>query len=976
MKRVLLVGLSIFLMLTFFPNTTMIAAENPPQAEVETAQPPFDFTQVIKVGYYGEVTDFADDMDSLNSKGYGVDIFHKIQEVSDLEFEYIELSADPTTALQSGEVDLLAFCTQSQEQAQELLFSQIPYGKTYVSLMTEDMDFVYGDFPEMDGKTVATFVDNIGNERLDFISEHLDFEIEYIYGQAHNYMDLDADFYLAFSGSRHIESLNNILDVGVYNLYLNSTFENRELIEKLDAILYDIVVTEGNFFLELEEKYLADNVEITHRGMMPDEIEILQERPLEVGYIADYAPICYMNEQGEPSGAMIDTLNYYADLYDFEVNYHPYSLSDSPEDYDHFDILVTIYGNATNDREHYSVTEPYYLMPLYAQINLDRVQTIVLEEILSTSPKIGVLPYQTVDFGSFTEVFPGTELVMYNDWFELLDDFEAGKIDMMMSTASAATYAELYLDDMNRTTIHTDTSVPMQYFINKDIAEQYLPIFNVMIDRMSQSEYEAILQVNANEFLPSGDVSFMEFLAGNWYYFALIILTIVAVFVFIYANVQIKNKQALLESYNTEPLTGFMAPQYFRDNMEELLKTAKPNEYELIVFDMDMFKNINTYFSTDKGTEVILSIADALKTAFAGTNALISRRTAEQFLIFRRVNAGGTLQHICDHFIMPAIKSNIVSRYNVYMSFGNVIVDDPKEKITTIIGQAYAARMIGKNIHKTTFVTFDADMKKQYENKAAITFRMDQALKDEEFFVEYQPKVDFNSLKIDGAEALVRWQPNNGDKIFPDSFIPIFEENGFIPYLDLYVIEEVCKFIQSNSRVMNIPRISVNLSAHTILSDNILQSICQHLSTYNLSPDAIELELTESAVEANADKFLEVVQQFKKHGFVISIDDFGAGVSSLNRLSTVEADILKLDKAFFSLKEQGSRSSSVVSDVISMAKHLNMKVVAEGVETHEQALWLKGIGCDYAQGYYFARPMGGENFKKLLTAPPQYSLSQ
>ncbi len=942
-------------------------------AEEKYAEP-FDFEKLIKVGYYPTFTDFANDLNSLNNRGYGVEIFDKIQEVSDLEFEYIPISGDPTVALNNGEIDLLAFRTKTEKKAEQVLYSEIQYGKTYMALLSKDMDFLYGDFEGIDGKTVATFEDNIGNERLDFYCEHLGFTVEYIYGQTHNYMDLEADFYLGFSGQRNITQLNNVLDVGVYSLYVNSTFENKELMDKLDAIFYDIAATEGNYFLELEEKYLAKNVEITHRGLLPDEREVLKERPLEVGYIADYAPISFMNEQGEADGAMVETLNYFAERYDFEVHFHPYSLNDPPQEHKDYDILVSIYGDGVYDNEHYEPTEPYYLIPMYAQVNLDHVKTTSLDEVMSASPTIGVLPYQTVDFLPFSEEFPGAEIVFYEDWYNLLDDFEAGAIEMMMCTETATTFAELYFDDMNRATIHTDTEIPMQYYINKDIAQEYIPIFNVMIDRIPESEYAAILEANANKFLPTQDLSFLEFVAEYWYYFSMLLIIILAGFLALHAFGQVKKKQALIESYNTEPLTGFMAPQYFRQNVYEILKTAKPNEYELIAFDMDMFKNINTYFSTDKGTQVILAISDAMKKVFSDKKVLICRGTAEQFLLFRRVNAGGTMCDVYNKFILPAVREHIVARYNISMSFGNVIINDPQEKITTIIGHAYAARKAGKNLHKTTFITFDDNMRREYENKSTITFRMEQAILDKEFYVEYQPKINFETLRVDGVEALVRWQPKLGGKIFPDEFIPIFEENGFISNLDLYVLGAVCEFIKLNKTKIDIPRISVNLSAHTIHADDIVERICNEIEIHGILPETIEFELTESAIEVNPEQFLDVVKRLKNHGFAISIDDFGAGVSSLNRLSAVEADVLKLDKVFFNLKDQGTKSSTVVSDIIAMAKHLDMKVVAEGVETAAQATWLKGVGCDYAQGYYFARPMSEHDFESLLLSKKAFEI--
>ncbi len=308
------------------------------------------------------------------------------------------------------------------------------------------------------------------------------------------------------------------------------------------------------------------------------------------------------------------------------------------------------------------------------------------------------------------------------------------------------------------------------------------------------------------------------------------------------------------------------------------------------------------------------------------------------------------------------------------MSFGNVVIRDCKANPSTIIGQADNARVQGKNEHKTTFITFDEKMQKFYEERVNVTFRMEQALKNREFTVVYQPKIDFKTLEVGGAEALVRWFPKLGNTIFPDQFIPVFEANGFIEFLDLYVLEDVCKFIRSNYRTMSIPRISVNLSANTILADNIVARVTDIVSTYSIRPDEIELEITESAVEGDTEKFMLRVKQLREMGYPIAIDDFGAGVSSLNRLSAIEADVLKLDKAFFDLKDQGGKSAVVVTNVIAMAKELKMKVVAEGVETYAQALWLRKIDCDYAQGYYFERPISENDFKALLESKKVFSI--
>ncbi len=443
-----------------------------------------------------------------------------------------------------------------------------------------------------------------------------------------------------------------------------------------------------------------------------------------------------------------------------------------------------------------------------------------------------------------------------------------------------------------------------------------------------------------------------------------------------YAYKKEREKQkALTIAYNTDALTEMTAFHKFREMVDETLKKASPKEYELISLDVDMFKTINTHYSNERGTEVILAVSNGLKKAFEGTSAIITRRTADQFLILRKIGEGGMLKDIYNNEILTNVRDVVGEKYNISMSFGSSYIDNCQEKATAIIGQADNARVYGKHSHKTTFKVFDAQMQKHYEDRINITFRMEQALKDKEFFVEYQPKIDFKTLTIGGAEALVRWKPKLGDTIYPDDFIPVFEENGFISSLDLFVFEEVCKFIKENGVRYAVPVVSVNLSAHTILSGNVITRITDIIRRYDVSPNKIEFEITESAIESDTGTFLTRIKHFKQLGYSISIDDFGAGVSSLNRLSAIEGDVLKLDKAFFDLKDQGGKSTVVVADVVNMAKHLNMKVVAEGVETSAQALWLKGINCDYAQGYYFEKSMSEDSFIQLLDTKKVYTIS-
>ncbi len=472
--------------------------------------------------------------------------------------------------------------------------------------------------------------------------------------------------------------------------------------------------------------------------------------------------------------------------------------------------------------------------------------------------------------------------------------------------------------------------------------------------------------------MPEDDL--LDILEKYWYLIVIGVAVVLILF-YSYAYKQQKDKRKDIEiAYDTDSLTGLMAMHKFRDEMEKTISNAKSKEYELISLDMDMFRTINTHYSQEKGTKVICAIADALSETFIDTQKIISRRKAEQFLVLRKTGNRGALEDIYKEEILPAIRKVLGEKYRVAMSFGYVLINGHNDTTTDIIGHANDARMMGKNTHQTTFIKFDEAMRKNYNNVVDVTFRMEQAVKDKEFVVVYQPKIDFKTLKVCGAEALVRWFPKLGDPIYPDAFIPVMEANGFISTLDIYVLNEVCEFLKNNKKVKNMPKISVNLSACSVLEERIISRIVDVLNLHEIKPSAIELEITESALVGDESRFLEKIQKLKKRGFNIAIDDFGAGVSSLNRLSALDADVLKLDKEFFNHKSQEVKSVVIVQDVIVMAKHLDMDVVAEGVETFMQAMWLKEINCDIAQGYYFERPLNEDVFLNLVKEDKTYEI--
>lgn len=304
--------------------------------------------------------------------------------------------------------------------------------------------------------------------------------------------------------------------------------------------------------------------------------------------------------------------------------------------------------------------------------------------------------------------------------------------------------------------------------------------------------------------------------------------------------------------------------------------------------------------------------------------------------------------------------------YFLETSAGIYIIEDNDMELSAIFEKAYIAakKCKGNYMMRNTFYT--TEMGEEVMREQRIVDAMETALREHQFMVYFQPKYELKECKPYGAEALVRWQKPDGSLVSPGEFISIFEKNGFIIKLDYYVWENVCQFIRRELNAGREPApISVNVSRVNLYNPRFLDSLIDLVEKYKISPKYLNLELTESAFVDNLMLVQKAVKYLHKAGFTIFMDDFGSGYSSLNTLKDIELDVLKIDMKFLSKGEEG-KGAKILKAIVSMAKDLDMSVIVEGVEEKEQVEFLKGLGCDYIQGYYFAEPMTQEQYCELI----------
>ena len=245
---------------------------------------------------------------------------------------------------------------------------------------------------------------------------------------------------------------------------------------------------------------------------------------------------------------------------------------------------------------------------------------------------------------------------------------------------------------------------------------------------------------------------------------------------------------------------------------------------------------------------------------------------------------------------------------------------------------------------------------------------MENAFRNREFVVYMQPKIDLKQHSIIGAEALIRWIKPDGTMIFPNDFIPVFEKNKSITLLDYFVYDEVCKYLASRLKMRErVVNVSMNVSRiHLQSIDEMVSYVKSLLQRYEIPPEYLEFELTETISTEKVEDTVELLNKLRELGVKVSMDDFGSGYSSLNVLTKLPLDILKLDKEFLRDFDTDSDEKIIIPSIIDMAKKLKLEVVCEGVETREQVEFLRDVDCDIAQGYYYSKPVPLDVFSAML----------
>lgn len=420
-----------------------------------------------------------------------------------------------------------------------------------------------------------------------------------------------------------------------------------------------------------------------------------------------------------------------------------------------------------------------------------------------------------------------------------------------------------------------------------------------------------------------------------------------------------------------DELTGEQSFNKFEEEAQRLLEQPENTSYILIKMDIENFKLINKTFGYEMGDRILKVVSDAIKSILSKERGIFARLSVDEFVILHNYFDKNRMAEIQKMFLSNfyALMGDDFD-YNIRFKAGIYIIeDDPakRDNIKELLELVNFAHRTAKQGFTDDIVFYDDSFSQNALYQKDIENRMVKALSNKEFAVFLQPKYHLQDESMGGAEALVRWQTNDGTLIYPNDFISIFEKNGFITKLDMYMLKNVCRIISGwIAEGISPIAVSVNFSKRHLNNKNFVSHLCEIVDSYHIKPKWIEVEFTETAIYENMAEFEQVLMDLHKSGFTVSMDDFGSGYSSLGLLKNLPFDVIKIDRSFFVNQKDEKRSKTVLGSVMDMAENLGIRTVAEGVEEKVHLDLLRELHCDMVQGYYFAKPMPEKEFILLL----------
>ena len=937
-------------------------------AEIEEAAD----RKTVRVGFY-EQKGYFEKQEDGEVYGYGAEYLKTIATYTNWEYEFLEGSREECIYwLENGAIDLLSpVYTDTVFENAELADRIIGEDNCYIYKLSNNFEISQEDYITFRECIVGVVKGSGLEERILKYCADKNFKFDSIV----TYTSLgEAQKELA---DGKIDLLATDSYVNVDNMKVVSSFvsgmitfaaSDEIVLEELNQAMDEIKIHNPGYNEELREKYFHQGSQKNVEYSMEEIAFLEQNLKYKVALCKEQYPISFMSEEKEYCGIAQDiltTIHYYTDI-DFEFVYvDNYSQGKELLDNGEVDILAgTVLDKQDVDALNHSHDEEYTAEFLdYNMTFIGKKGTDVSDNL-----KVAVAAYLEKALLYLDEEYPNYQFMIYQDDDECFDAIVNGEVDMSVQTENKINELSVYdkyKDIRKLKNIPADFKVAFTIHAED---EMMVTILSKTLSALSEAMVSNI-ENNNIEYIEDRGMTIEEFLENYLRDILFILVFVIVLSTGLIMYNKYKKEQKSKEKAYTDSLTGLSSMEKFRIDVEAILKNQERVNYHAIALDIDKFKVINDLYGYAEGDKVIAYVGRVCKEGMSAGD-YITRINADNFMIFKRTKDIHDVYAYLNH-IFEKVSDEIEKRdahFHLILKAGIYKVHEEDNIFSHVLDKANLAKKNMKQSHASSYMEYSEEMRQKNIEDKLLENDMEEALTGRQFQIYLQPQIDLQTKKIVSAEALVRWIHPTKGLIPPFQFIPMFENNGFITRLDLYVWEEAIKTIarwKSEAKI-TVP-IAINLSRTDIEREGIIETLCDLMKKYKLESDWIKTEVTESIYMENEKIITERMEKLKKFGFKIAVDDFGSGYSSLHLLKSMPVDILKIDKSFFGVSsEMKYQEEIILRDVIGMGKDLGLQIIMEGVETAEQSEFLEAIGCDIVQGYYYGKPMPVAAFEEEL----------
>ncbi len=959
-------AISIFLLIMLMGSTLIFSAG------IAYASPTDTAGRTIRVAQI-DLSNFYDYDRSGPIGGYGFDYLEEISNYTGWKYEYIPVSWDRgLEMLKAGEIDLLAPAPMLPDLHNRFEYSEREVGLNYsvLCVAVENTETAFNDFDAINGAKVGVLKNEIINASLESFEKANGFQAE----------PVPYDNQAALLKALHDGKVEAILTSSLEKrpteriiakfaptpYYFIAAKGNGDVMGPLNAALTSIKENNPYFDYELQKKYYNWNEYSVPVFTQEEKDFIKNAGALKTVYDPAWAPIEYYDEKsGKFSGINADIFDMIGELSGLKFSYvKTSSYAEALKKITNGEVvlLTGIDSDAHWANQHNLMQTDSYLS----------ASIVLVKNINAKNPETATAAL-VKDYLAATEYVktssPDAKIIYYNTPLECFEAVNKGKADI---TYANSYVAERLLENprLNRLSIVETVNLSDNLSIGvSDVADPLLlSILNKSIHSISDTELNRIIFRHTISEKPEINLEYLLYRNPEYLLKALFVLFLITVLVMVLIIMTKNRHNAEIKKVAYQDwVTGGWNLNKFQVDALALLKNAKNREYAMVYLDIYKFSYINDTFGHATGDIILSEVSKELDRTIKDTECC-ARLSADNFVCLLEYESDEAViqRGLAFHKSCEERLKRINSRFRVQFTGAIYKVGQGETDVPSLVGKADIAHKTIGSIHKGAIVFYDDKIQNDFLQKKKLESAMWSSLKQGDFIVYLQPKIDLETSEIVGTEALARWQHPTEGLILPKGFIPLFESNGFILELDFYIYEEVCrllrKWMDAGKTVMPV---SVNVSRAHLANQQFAAQLKALIEKYRIPPEFFELELTESVLMDNAEEAASMIRNLKNLGFSILIDDFGSGYSSLNQLKDLTVDVLKLDKEFFRKGGMTEKDKIIVDGIIRIAVDLDLKILSEGVETQEQVDFLISAGCHLVQGYFFAKPMPVEEFEKL-----------